>query len=341
MKKIFKIVMSIVGICYLGVIIFVTGCLLFYNQYKVTQINDKTFIIIDDKSDMYNDGDLVIFTKNPNDEIVSGDEIFFYEVTNGTVNVVSGKVTNSEKITDTETTFTINGNHKISSESVIGKTLTASTYPNVGKMLYVFESRFGFLLLVILPALIFFFYEIYRLIQDIKASKEVTSVDGETVLNNNLVSQGTETVASNNGVQTVEPVSVNNDLVSPSTEPATSNNGVQTVEPVSANNNLVSPSTEPATSNNGIQTVEPVSVNNDLVSPSTEPVVLQNEEPITAELPTVDNDLLAKQVNSSLSEQSNNSELSSLSNQDESLVVNNNVNTETTESLSLDDKKDL
>ena len=315
MKKIFKIVMSIVGICYLGVIIFVTGCLLFYNQYKVTQINDKTFIIIDDKSDMYNDGDLVIFTKNPNDEIVSGDEIFFYEVTNGTVNVVSGKVTNSEKITDTETTFTINGNHKISSESVIGKTLTASTYPNVGKILYVFESRFGFLLLVILPALIFFFYEIYRLIQDIKASKEITSVDGETVLNNNLVSQGTETVASNNGVQTVEPVSTNN--------------------------NLVSPSTESATSNNGIQTVEPVSVNNDLVSPSTEPVVLQNEEPITAELPTVDNDLLAKQVNSSLSEQSNNSELSSLSNQDESLVVNNNVNTETTESLSLDDKKDL
>ena len=68
---------------------------------------------------------------------------------------------------------------------------------------------------------------------------------------------------------------------------------------------------------------------------------MQNEEPITAELPTVDNDLLAKQVNSSLSEQSNNSELSSLSNQDESLVVNNNVNTETTESLSLDDKKDL
>ena len=315
MKKIFKIVMSIVGICYLGVIIFVTGCLLFYNQYKVTQINDKTFIIIDDKSDMYKDGDLVVFTKNPNDEIVSGDEIFFYEVTNGTVNVVSGKVTNSEKITDTETTFTINGNHKISSESVIGKTLTASTYPNVGKMLYVFESRFGFLLLVILPALIFFFYEIYRLIQDIKASKEVTSVDGETVLNNNLVSQGTET--------------------------AISNNGVQKVEPVSANNNLVSPSTEPATSNNGIQTVEPVSVNNDLVSPSTEPVVLQNEEPITAELPTVDNDLLAKQVNSSLSEQSNNSELPSLSNQDESLVVNNNVNTETTESLSLDDKKDL
>ena len=175
MKKILKIGLSIVGILYLAVIIFVTGCLLFYNQYKVTQINDKTFIIIDDKSDMYKDGDLVIFTKNPNDEIVKGDEIFFYEITNGTVNVVSGTVTKSEKITDKETTFTINGNHNISSESVIGKIATASTYPNVGKFLYIFESRFGFLLLVILPALIFFFYEIYRLVSDIKAAKEETT----------------------------------------------------------------------------------------------------------------------------------------------------------------------
>ncbi len=184
MKKILKIGLSIVGILYLAVIIFVTGCLLFYNQYKVTQINDKTFIIIDDKSDMYKDGDLVIFKKNANDDIKSGDEIFFYEVTNGEVNIVSGKVTKSEKITDKETTFTINGNHEISSESVIGKTITASTYPSVGKVLYIFESRFGFLLLVILPALLFFFYEIYRLVMDIKSSKKEgkeLSVENETV----------------------------------------------------------------------------------------------------------------------------------------------------------------
>ncbi len=172
MKKVFKIGLTIVGILYLAVIIFVTGCLLFYNDYKVTQINDKTFIIIDDKSDKYTDGDLVVFTKNANSEISSGDEIFFYEVHNGDVSVVSGTVTASEKITDTETTFTINNNHKISSETVIGKTLTATTYPKVGKMLYVFESKFGFLLLVILPALIFFFYEIYRLVTEIKSPEE-------------------------------------------------------------------------------------------------------------------------------------------------------------------------
>ena len=171
MKKILKFIVAVIAIAYIGVIVFVTGCLLFYNQYKVTQINDKTFIIIDDESDMYKDGDLVIFTRNPNDEIGKSDEIFFYEVTNGTINVVSGTVTKSEKITPTETTFTINNTHIISSESVIGKTKTAIVYPNIGKILYIFESRFGFLLLVILPALIFFFYEIYRLVQDIKTAK--------------------------------------------------------------------------------------------------------------------------------------------------------------------------
>ena len=168
MKKIGKVFLSLFGIVYLGVIVFATICLLFYNQYKVTQINDKTFILIDSKSDKYTDGDLVIFTKNPNSEIKNGDEIFFYEVSQGKVSVNTGVVSNSELINEDETTFTINGNHKISSESVIGKTLTAKVYPKVGKILYVIESRFGFLLFVILPALLFFFYEIYRLVMEIK-----------------------------------------------------------------------------------------------------------------------------------------------------------------------------
>lgn len=196
MKKIGKVFLSVLGIIYLGVIVFTTVCLLFYNQYKVTQINDKTFIIIDDKSDKYTDGDLVIFTKCPNSEINNGDEIFFYEVSQGKVSVNTGVVSKSEVVNESETTFTINGNHKISSESVIGKTSTANVYSKVGKVLYVIESRFGFLLFVILPALVFFFYEIYRLVMEIKTpveddevetqSKEVSSKMGDTDLINEV-----------------------------------------------------------------------------------------------------------------------------------------------------------
>lgn len=172
MKKFLKIILGIIGTLYLLVILFATVCLLCYNQYKVTQINDKTFIIIDDKSDMYEDGDLAIFVRNPNDEIVSGDVIFFYTVTNGVAKVNSGTVTKSEKITDTETTFTINDSLIISSGVVIGKTETATIYHNVGKILYVFESQYGFLILVILPALLLFFYAIYRVVKEVKGSKD-------------------------------------------------------------------------------------------------------------------------------------------------------------------------
>ena len=222
MKKMGKVLLSVLGIVYLGVIIFATVCLLFYNQYKVTQINDKTFILIDSKSDKYTDGDLVIFTKNPNNEIKNGDEIFFYEVSQGKVSVNTGVVSNSEVINEDETTFTINDNHKISSESVIGKTLTANVYPKVGKILYVIESRFGFLLFVILPALLFFFYEIYRLVMEIKTPveedkeepelKEVVVSKLDTAINNDNLNINDNSLYTESTVNSADSVSLNSEV---------------------------------------------------------------------------------------------------------------------------------
>ena len=168
MKKIVKAVLGCIGFVYLLFIIFVTVCLLNYNKYKVTQIKDKTFILIDDKSDKYNNGDLVVFTRGSNDDIIANDEISFYEVVKGTSSVNIGTVTDREKISDKETTFVINGSHKISSEFVIGKTAEAKVFPKLGKLLYVFESQYGFLLLVIFPSLMVFFYAAYSFINELK-----------------------------------------------------------------------------------------------------------------------------------------------------------------------------
>ena len=247
MKKISKVLLSVLGVIYLGVIIFATVCLLFYNQYKVTQINDKTFILIDSKSDKYTDGDLVIFTKNPNNEINSGDEIFFYEVSQGKVSVNTGVVSDSEVVNESETTFTINGNHKISSESVIGKTLTANVYPKVGKILYVIESRFGFLLFVILPALLFFFYEIYRLVMEIKTPVEddvdepqlkevVVSKIADTTLNN-------EVNLDNSALDVTAPIldtSINNNLSMDTNTEITLENKSNSVEEAESNEEVSS-----------------------------------------------------------------------------------------------------
>ena len=172
MKKVLKVLLWIIGICYFTVIIAVTACLLCYNQYKVTEMFDRSFIMIDDNSDMYQDGDLVLFKKNELNEINKNYVIFFYEVTNGVPSIKYGTVTEILPVSTDERTFTINNNHDISSDSLIGKTETAKVYPKLGKILTVLESRFGFLLLVILPTLILFLYELYLVIVEIKTPIE-------------------------------------------------------------------------------------------------------------------------------------------------------------------------
>lgn len=172
MKNILKVILGIIGVCYLAVIIVVTACLLCYNDYKVTEMLGYSFIIIDENSEKYNDGDLVLFRQGEMDKVEQNDEIFFYEVTNGIPSIHYGTVTEVLPIDEDERTFTINDNHDISSDSLIGKTVTARVYPQIGKILSILESRFGFLILVILPTLLLFLYELYRVMIEIKTPLE-------------------------------------------------------------------------------------------------------------------------------------------------------------------------
>lgn len=172
MKNILKVILGIIGVCYLAVIIVVTACLLCYNDYKVTEMLGYSFIIIDENSEKYNDGDLVLFRQGEMDKVEQNDEIFFYEVTNGIPSIHYGTVTEVLPIDEDERTFTINDSHDISSDSLIGKTETARVYPQIGKILSILESRFGFLILVILPTLLLFLYELYRVMIEIKTPLE-------------------------------------------------------------------------------------------------------------------------------------------------------------------------
>lgn len=172
MKLVLKGILGVIGVCYLAVIILVTSCLLCYNDYKVTEMLGYSFIIIDDDSDKYNDGDLVLFRQGEMEKVKENDEIFFYEVTNGIPSIHYGTVTEVLPVDDDERTFTINDNHDISSSSLIGRTESAKVYPELGQILSILESRFGFLILVILPTLLLFLYELYRVIIEIKAPIE-------------------------------------------------------------------------------------------------------------------------------------------------------------------------
>ena len=172
MKKILKILGVFLLTCYIAIIIIMISFLLCYNEYSVTEILNHSLIIVDDELDPYTKGDLIIVKQNENSEVEVGNNIFFYEVTNGVPSINIGEVTDIEVISDEESTFTINNNHVISSENFIGKSETATTIHHVGTIISIVSSRVGFLVFIVLPSLILFLYAIYKLIIELKTPLE-------------------------------------------------------------------------------------------------------------------------------------------------------------------------
>ena len=172
MKKFLKIIGGIILIPYLFVVIIMTVCLINYNKYGVTEIFDKTFVIVSDDSlkPLYQKGDLLIVTNKGNDDIASGDQIFFYEQNKQKKRVVINlaKVVSKRKITNVETTFEIDGGYEYSSEYVIGSAKNTVVYHKLGSVLKILSSRWIFLFVIILPILFIFLYELYEFILEVK-----------------------------------------------------------------------------------------------------------------------------------------------------------------------------
>ena len=165
MKKILK---NLIILIYALIAITVTIFLLSYNDFKVTELGGNTLVIID--SDAYtpdfNKGDLAIIDKSK--KVSVGDEVFFYNTYAKEVTISKAKVTNAEVITPTETTYTLEGDVVISGEFVAGKAEGATKIPKIGTILAVLESKWGFLFLIVLPALLAFLYELWEFIDEIR-----------------------------------------------------------------------------------------------------------------------------------------------------------------------------
>ena len=170
MKKVVKIFGLLIVAVYMVVAVFLTVCLLNYNKYHITELGKKSLIIVsdDDLEPKYVKNDLVVVYKNNNEDIKSGDYVFFYNAYQNQVSVNLGKIIKSTRVNEKEYTYTLEGNLEVSSQYVIGKSETSKAYSNMGLVLKVLESRIGFLLIIILPILVLFIYQIYAVILEIK-----------------------------------------------------------------------------------------------------------------------------------------------------------------------------
>ena len=173
MKKVLKFLIGILVFVYAIVAVGLTVCLLNYNEYNITVLGKNTLIIVKDNElePDFKKGDLVVVKRNDDKDIEAGDKIFFYNGYQNEVTVNLGDVVNNTKVTETESTFTIEGNLKLSSRYIIGKAETSKVYGGMGTVLSVLESRWGFLFLIILPVLLMFIYLIYAVIMEVKNPK--------------------------------------------------------------------------------------------------------------------------------------------------------------------------
>lgn len=173
MKEKLNFARNILIILYILLIIFITICLLSYNDYKVTEFGNTTILpVIDENLEPeYSVGDLLILKKNISD-ISVGDTIFFYRSTFGTTVVNFAKVTNIEIVTTEESTITVEGDYMFSSQYLIGKASTATIVPLVGHVISLLESKYGFLFLGVLPSLIIFLYTGYTLFLEVRVDED-------------------------------------------------------------------------------------------------------------------------------------------------------------------------
>lgn len=171
MKKIFY---NTLIILYALIAIIVTICLLSFNQFKVSEFDSTTVLIINTnnlKEKGFSKGDLVLVDTTQKQE--PGEDIFFHatsELGKTTVDIQTLKDKQVSAVTG-ETTYVLESK-EIPSDLAIGPTRNSIRIRKLGIILSILESKWGFLILIVFPSLLAFLYELWEFIANIKAAKE-------------------------------------------------------------------------------------------------------------------------------------------------------------------------
>lgn len=166
MRKVLNWVWSFVEVIIIIYVVLVTMFVLCKNKYGYTQFGDYSFANIDliaEKNVKDTKKCDLLVVKNSND-IHKGDLIYYYAVLNDNY-IVRSAVVADVKEDDYSALYTVslsNTTINVASSRVLGKYSTV--YNNLGSILSVLESRVGFLLLVLLPIMVVFIYQVYEFI---------------------------------------------------------------------------------------------------------------------------------------------------------------------------------
>lgn len=165
-----RIFFGILTIAFFTFAIIMTFLLLNYNKYGVTEIGDTSLILIKEEisSENYKKGDLVIVEKKKLKNLKAGDEVFVYKLDNkNNANIELGFV---GQIFEDMDAISFENGENYTSDFIIG--IGKNVYNGWGTFLSIVESKWGFLFSVLVPSFLYFVYQVYSLIIEIKYGEE-------------------------------------------------------------------------------------------------------------------------------------------------------------------------
>ena len=123
----------------------------------------------DSMAPTFETGDLIVIKKCDPQTLKEGDIICFHTIINNEYALNTHRIKSIEAVGDARSYTTIGDNnngiadqHVISDGDIVGKYVT--NIPKIGKVMDFLSGSTGFLIVIVLPMLLFFIYQVYHLI---------------------------------------------------------------------------------------------------------------------------------------------------------------------------------
>ena len=122
----------------------------------------------DSMAPTFRSGDLIVIRKCDPSKLVEGDIITFHTIINNQYALNTHRISEINELNGVRSYVTKGDNnlipdvHMIADGDIVGKFVTKM--PGVGKVMDFLSSSMGFLLVIVLPLLVFFIYQVYHLI---------------------------------------------------------------------------------------------------------------------------------------------------------------------------------
>lgn len=184
-KKTFRLIVKIFNILLLSMISLFLICLMFYViSSKIAEKKEKTplfgfyTIISPSMEPNINVYDVVLVKKTNINKLKKGDVITFYSTNNYFGDTpITHRIVNI----DDRTSIIVKGDHneKADNEKVIPKNIIGKVIlviPSLGKLQFFLASKSGFIIAIIIPAIVIITYDVYKIMKMIMLKNQMSKL---------------------------------------------------------------------------------------------------------------------------------------------------------------------